>query len=75
MNSKNITPFHTHQFIIFVLIFIIVLVATAWIYNYEVKNYMDDAHTGEQSAEEIYGSKVRLTEKDVSGLEAIYGNQ
>jgi predicted PurR-regulated permease PerM len=45
MNSNKLTPHHLHQLIICILLFVVFIVAAAWIYSSQFKNVVPKAQT------------------------------
>lgn len=78
MTSNKFTPFHTHQMIIYVLIFIILLIASAWMYQTSfVERVSESEYTPatKEDIELIYGQTVEIHEDQKATIESIYGNQ
>jgi hypothetical protein len=65
--------------VIYVLVFIIALVAAAWIYNIEMREEMNgggaERYVTQEEVEAVYGKKVELSEESKASIESIYGGK
>lgn len=72
------SPLHNHHALIYVLIFIILLVSMAWMYNIQVSEVMQEKvkRIDRQKIETIYSSnQVKLSEEQRLKIESIYGKK
>jgi cbb3-type cytochrome oxidase subunit 3 len=77
MNSNKLTPHHLYQLAIFGLLFVVVLIATAWIYNTQYRERMNNEEkpfVTKEETEAIYGKKVDIDASSKAKIESIYGN-
>ncbi|MEN9647507.1 MAG: hypothetical protein RLY57_311 [Candidatus Parcubacteria bacterium] len=77
MNSNTLNPHHRLQLALIIIAFVVVLVASALIYNYQMGKHITttkEPPVTKESMERTYGTPVPLTEQDKKKIESIYGN-
>ncbi len=79
MNSSNPTSPHIYQLIMLIMLFIVLLVAAAWMYNMQISKVMMEEEqptpVTKEDLEKIYGQEgVKMSTGEKATIESIYGN-
>jgi hypothetical protein len=76
MKSNKLTPHHVSQLAILIILFVIVIVAAAWVYKKQIYTIIEQNRkpVTKQEIEKVYGEKINLSDESKIKIESIYGN-